>query len=316
MEEVKKEVKEVQTSHQSSNLYLTILNLLKQGKNPSKISKELNIKKQNLQYYLSVLSKKGAIKKVGYGTWEVQSFNSNTITITKNNKSIRGHAFIWNIKVPKEIGEYWIKILEKSKLDYKLVRGQTPRIYLNNKKVWLGKKTITLYEPNSFYGQNAVESRKYAIITLLEDLKQLESKLQINLGKYIFIPSREHYALIKNDLARQCNRNGEKIIIHDEVGEWLWIDDSNGLGELETGNHKALPNSLGVQKWWNDMKDTKFEVTPKFILNSINEVTQNQLMFNKNFESHVEAIQTLSKSVGELTNQVKLLQEENRRLRE
>jgi predicted transcriptional regulator len=308
MEEVKKEVKRGKES-----LYLYILNLLKQGKNPSKISNELNLTKQNLQYYLSILKQKGNIKKVGYGTWEVQSFNLNTLGLKA--KSIRGHAFIWTIKLPQEIKD-WETRLIKLNIDYKLVRGQTPRIWLDKKKVWLGHKTITLYEPSSFYGNNAVESRKYATITLLEDLRLLEKLLQFSLGnKYIFNPCREHYALIKNDLAKQVNRNGEKIIVHDEIGEWLWIDASDGIGELETGNHKALINNVGVQKWWNDMKETKFEVTPSWIKEVVSGVAMNQQMFNQNFESHVLAIKTLSSSVQELTNQVKLLQEENRSLR-
>jgi hypothetical protein len=292
---------------------LSIVSLLKQGKNPSKISKELNLKKQTLQYYLTNLKKKGIIQKKGYGVWEVKDFNSNTLN--HNPKPIRGHAFIWTIKLPSETKD-WKEHLDKLKISYRLVRGQTPRIFLGKKKVWLGQKTITLYEPNSFYGSNAIESRKYAVYTLLEDLKKLERLLHIKLGKYIVSPAREHFALIKNDLAKQVNKEGEKIVVRDYNGDWLWVDASDGIGELETGNHNALVNNVGVQKWWNDMKETKFEVTPKFILNSINQVTQNQMMFNQNFESHVEAIKTLGNSVQELTNQVKLLQEENKKLRE
>jgi predicted transcriptional regulator len=306
MEEVKRD---------KVNLYLFVLNLLKQGKSPSKISKELNLTKQNLQYYLTTLKKKGIIQKKGYGTWEVkevQTFNSNTLD--QNPKPIRGHAFIWTIKLPSEM-KGWKEHLDNLKIPYRLVRGQTPRIFLGKKKVWLGQKTITLYEPNSFYGQNAIESRKYAVFTLLEDLKKLERLLRFKLGKYVFSPAREHFALIKNDLAKQVNKEGEKIVVRDYNGDWLWVDASDGIGELETGNHNALVNNIGVQKWWNDMKETKFEVTPKFILNSINQVTQNQLMFNQNFESHVEAINELSSSVRKLTEQVLRLEEENRRLR-
>ena len=303
MKEVKRE---------KENLNLTILNFLKQGFNPSKISKELNLKKQTLQYYLTNLKKKGIIQKKGYGVWEVKGFNSNTLS--PKPKLIRGHAFIWTIKLPMET-KGWEERLNRLKIPYKLIRGQTPRIYLGKKKVWLGKKTITLYEPNSFYGQNAIESRKYAVWALIQDLRALEKRLQFKLGNYVFSPSREHFALIKNDLAKQCNKQGDKIIVKDYNGDWLWIDNSDGIGELETGNHNALVNNIGVQKWWNDMKQTKFEVTPSFILNSVNQVTQNQLMFNQNFESHVSAIKELGESVQELTKQVKLLQEENRRLR-
>jgi predicted transcriptional regulator len=305
-----------QVKRDQQDLYLTLLNLLKQGLNPSKISKQLNLKKQTLQYYLTTLKKKGIIEKKGYGTWqvkEVQVFNSNTLS--HNSKSVRGHAFIWTIKLPQET-KGWVERLNRLKIPYKLIRGQTPRIYLGKKKVWLGKKTMTLYEPNSFYGQNAIESRKYAIWVLIQDLRALEKRLQFKLGSYVFSPSREHFALIKNDLAKQCNKEGDKIVVKDYNGDWLWVDASDGIGELETGNHNALVNNIGVQKWWNDMKQTKFEVTPSFILNSMNQVTQNQLMFNQNFESHVSAIRELGDSVRKLTEQVIKLEEENRKLRD
>jgi len=274
MEEVKRD---------KVNLYLFVLNLLKQGKSPSKISKELNLTKQNLQYYLTTLKKKGFIEKKGYGTWEVKNLTLNTLD--PNPKPIRGHAFIWTIKLPQEMKD-WKEYLDKLKTPYRLVRGKTPRIFLGKKKVWLGKKTITLYEPNSFYGQNAIESRKYAVISLINDLKAIEKILHIKLGNYVFSPAREHFALIKNDLAKQVNKEGEKIVVKDYNGDWLWVDASDGIGELETGNLNALVNNVGVQKWWNNMKETKFEVTPKFILESLGKSIQVQEMHSINIIKH------------------------------
>jgi hypothetical protein len=184
----------------------------------------------------------------------------------------------------------WKEHLDKLKIPYRLVRGQTPRIFLGKKKVWLGKKTITLYEPNSYYGQNAIESRKYAVIGLINDLKALEKLLRIKLGKYVFSPAREHFALIKNDLAKQVNKEGDKIIVRDYNGVWLWVDASDGIGELETGNHNALVNNVGVQRWWNDMKETKFEVTPSFIRDSIAGIVQIQQMNADNIIKHQKVL--------------------------
>lgn len=297
MEEVKRD---------KVNLYLFVLNLLKQGKSPSKISKELNLSKQNLQYYLSLLKKKGIIEKKGYGVWEVKTFTSNTLD--HNPKPIRGHAFIWTIKLPQETKD-WKERLNKLKIPYRLVRGQTPRIFLGKKKVWLGKKTITLYEPNSFYGENAIQSRKYAVIGLLEDLRALERTLQYKLGNYVFSPSREHFALIKNDLAKQVNKEGEKIVVRDYNGDWLWIDNSDGIGELETGNHNALVNNIGVQKWWNDMKETKFEWTPSVISNSIGSMLEVQKNLIENQQMHSQNIIKHQKVLDEMLITLKKLQE-------
>jgi len=288
--------------HQKINLDFTIFNLIKQGMNPSKISKELKISKQKINYYTRKMLERGDVVKKGYGIWEVKTFSSRTLT--KNNKKIRGHAFIWKVKTNKKID--WKKRFEKAKIDYKLVRGLIPRTFIGKKKVWFGKKSLIIYEPYSFYGKNAIESRKYAIISFLETLREIESKLRINLKPYYFNVSREHYAMIKNELARQVNREGDKIRVRDENGEWLWIDMSDGIGELEVGNNKAFDNSLGVQRWYNDMKKHEFKVTPSFLMENINKVTENQMMFANNLETHIEAIKTLKEAVKELKEEIKI----------
>jgi len=284
------------------NFYLTIFRLLKDGKNPKTISDELHISKQNINYYLRKIKNQGLIRKVGYGTWELVKEIEYTEKKSKNN--IRGHAFIWKVKLPREIN--WEKEL-KGKIDYKIIRKHTPRAFIGKKKVWFGKENLIIFEPISFYGDNAIESRKYAVISLLEALQSIENKLSIKLSPYKFTPCREHFAIVRNDLAIQCNRNNERIIIKDNDKEWLWIDKSDGFGELETGNKGALVNNIGVQKWWNDLKKTNFEVTPTFILKSINKVTSNQLMFNQNFESHVKSIKQLGNSAEANSKTVELL---------
>ena len=302
---MKKEVKKVPSK---KSFYFTILNKLKAGLNPAKICKDLKISKQNLNYYIRQIKDLGYIEKKGYGVWEikeVKTFTFNTLR-KRSKKTIRGHAFIWTAKTPKKIRN-WENTLKKSNTPYKLVGfNKFPRIFIKNRKVWLGSKRITIYENRSFYGVNAIESKKYAVIGLLEILKTLENKLNINLKPYIFKPSREHYGIIKNDLAIQCNRTGEKIHIRDNLeGEWLWIDDSLQLGELETGGIKALPRSLQVQNWFNDHKKNNFEVTPTFVLETMNGIQQNQLMFAKNMKSHIVAIQNLARGVKEFTKEIK-----------
>ena len=291
-------MKKSKLSHLNKKVYSPLFLLLKKTTNLTKIRKELKISKQNLNNQLRRLEREGYIKKISRGYYEVNFLTSNTLpkevnfftpnTPKKQEKEIRGHAFIWTIKTRKID---WFNKLKKSNLDYKLVRKATPRIFINNRKVWLGKKTIVIYESHSFYGRTAVESRKYAVVTLLEILEALESRLQVNLKPYIFKPAREHYGIIKNDLARQCNRNNEKIKIRDDLeGEWLWIDDSESLGELETGGPKAMTRNIQVQKWWNNMKETKFEVTPKFILQSIGGLIETQVMNSKNIVKHQKVL--------------------------
>ncbi len=251
--------------------YLMVLGKLNQSTNLKEIQKDLGISKQQLNYYLRLLHKDNLIRKVGRGHWEVNKGVEHARKSSK--KNIRGHAFIWKIRLTKKYN--WKERLERLNIKYTLIRNCIPRIYINNKKVWLGKESITVYESNSYYGENAIESRKLAVTCLVEVLEQLELKTQIDLKPYNFKPAREHFGMIKNDLAVQCNRNGEKIYVRDNLeGEWLWIDDSLNIGELETGGKKALVRNLQVQKWWNDNKKHDFKVTPTFLLNSIQQVTQ------------------------------------------
>lgn len=289
--------KEVKKSVKKKDFYLIVFELLKQGLNPSKISSKLSISKQNINYYIRKLKNEGIIEKKGYGTWEVKQLLPNTLT--KRTKEIRGHAFIWVVKLPQEIQGL------KDKVQGTILNKGQVRIFIKNHKIWIGKKSIVVYEPHSFYGKTSIDARKYAVISLLEVLQALENKYNIKLHKKIFKPSREHYGLIKNDLARQYNRKGEKMIIHDDLeGNWLWIDDSKGLGELETN---SLVRSKQVQTFWNDHKKHDFQVNATFVLNSMNQVTQNQLIFAKNMETHIEAIKTLSNSVKELEKTIKEL---------
>lgn len=272
--------------------YFTILDLLKKGKNPSTISKELKVSKQKVNYYLRQLKNEGKLIKKGYGVWEVKEVKTLTSnTLPKRPKEIRGHAFIWTVKIPKKI--HWQDRLKSE--SFTLIRGLTPRIIVKGCKVWLGKKTITVYVPHSFYGRSSVESRKYAVINLLEILGLLESKLSVNLRPYVFKPSREHYGMIKNDLAIQHNRKGEKLHIHDNLeGEWLWIDDSLSLGELET---KDLSRSLQVQNWWNDHKKHNFQVSPSFLLESISGIVQVQQMNADNIVKHQRVLDEMSETL-------------------
>jgi hypothetical protein len=290
------------------DFYLTILNLMKTGKNPTT---ELNISKQKLYYYRRQLKELGFLKKENR-IWKVISSKKEDLEHALNwkDKKIRGHAFIWKVKSNRDYD--WKMLLERKDIKYNLVRGLIPRIFVKDKKVWLGKNSITIYETKSFYGKNAIESRKYAVFELQETIRELKRKLGIDF-KYFFKPVREHFGMIKNELARQCNENGDKIIVRDTLdGEWLWIDDSTGMmGELETGGKgftkdRAAQN-MEVQNWYNDMKRTNFKVTPTFLMESINGVTQNQIMFDKNYQSHLKVIKKLGNAVDELRKEIKSL---------
>jgi len=249
-----------------------LISEIKKGKNPAQICKDHNIKKQTLQYYLRQLKEKGIAQKESYGVWKILKEVSKTTKAHKISKQIRGHAFNWKVRFKYQID--WKKRLEKNKIKYNLIGigGSTPRIIFNDKKIWFTKTGLVIYEPKSFFSQSSHTSKGMAVWELDKTIKALGRHLKIDLGTYQFTTSREHYGMIKNELARQYNDKKEKLFIRDDQGIWMWIDDSHSLNELETNEPF---NSRMVQKWYNDMKKTKFEVTPSFLMESLTKITQN-----------------------------------------
>ena len=309
------------------NFYLLVLEELNSSTNLKNIQDKLSINKQKLNYYIRQLKIKGLVIQKGRGWYEVvkNSKNSTKYGSILKKDSIRGHGYIWNTKIDN-IPSCWenrVSILKRNKINYKLVgaKGNTPRVKVLGRKVWLCNDHLRIFDKKdeSYYGDTAKDSRLSAFRQIKLIVNALNNKLGLSIKPSDISFQREHYALIKNDLAIEENRRGNIIRVSDDSGEWLLVDDSLGKGgELENIGKKALGTNIPMQRWWNDNKKHNFEVTPSFILKGMNntnsmirEVTSNQLMFNHNFESHISAINTLSNEVSRLGKIIDKLQKKS-----
>lgn len=295
-----------------------VLALIKSGLSPAKISIKHSIPKQSLAYYVDKLRAMGCIEKVGYGVWkfikEVPKQGKGTIKGDSDfsKKEIRGHAFIWKIEFVQPYD--WLKAIKrykKKKLSFSLIcKGRVPRTILNNRKIWLTKRGLTIYEPLDFFGRSSFEVKGEAVYKMDRLIKDLLRQLGFKFRNYRFTTSREHYAMVKNSLAKQYNDRKEKMIIRNEEGTaWLWIDNSKGEHELETGD----PNiSRQVQEFWNDHKKHGFKVGPSVLLESmkkrdkaIQKNAENLDYHAENMKSHVGATRDLSEVAKELNKSLK-----------
>lgn len=304
-------MKEVKKRLEENEIYFSIYNELKRTSNLTNISKKLNISKQNLNNYIRQLRDDGLILRKGRGHYEIVNRSKKTTKYGGNlpKDFIRGHAYIWNVKLPKEIKDWnkRVEVLRNKQINFKLVGAlkDTPRIKVLGRKVWLCNSHLRIFDkPNtSYYGNNAIESKKKAFIALLEIVSALESKLGFILRPFDFEFRKEHYALIKNDLAIDQNKKGIIWRIKDEHGEWLLIDDSlEEGGELENVGEDAFKVNLPMQKWWNNQKETNFQVTPSFLMESLSKLTQIQiesqkqlLEYRKENRSHLALIKEYRK---------------------
>jgi hypothetical protein len=267
--------KEVKITSGGTNLYFTIFEALKSGLNPAKICLNLGISKQSLQYYLSSLKADFKIRKLGYGTWEVltediqkRSKNQLTNRSAQLSKSldkykpdfVRGHAFCFTVTVPKDT-RGWAnrrEILARQGIIFKVlanIYGGAERLIFKGKKVIFTNSSIIVYEPASFLASTSQDSKDLALASFKDFIASLENLIGANLGNYRFKVSRQHYALIKNALAMQYDREGNKLKVYEDGQLWFLIDKSLNINEAETVHPRTadIDNKV-VQDFFNSLK--------------------------------------------------------------
>jgi hypothetical protein len=174
---------------------------------------------------------------------------------------VRGHGFRFLIKIPRlHNWENKQTILSKHHIELiNLNNNKTQRIIIDNHKIWLSDKSIVVFFPEfmSYLTDKAEEAQQHALYHFLRLVRKIEIILKCSLeigGSIRFKISRQHYALIKNALAKQYDMEGKKLAVYDIGGCWLAIDNSFNLHELET--FRTPTESSIVQNFFNDLKQS------------------------------------------------------------
>lgn len=293
----------------------TIVLAVKSGLRPSQISKKYNIPKQTLAYNVGKLVKMGCIEKVGYGDWrfikEVPIQPKVTLEVNSDFKEIRGHAFIWNIEFLEE--KYnWKQIIinykrryKKPRLSFKMIcGGKVPRIIFKGRKIWLTKSGLTIYEPLDFLGRSSFSVKGKAVYEMDGLVKNLVKHFKLKIQNYRFTCSREHFAHVKNQMARQFNDNKQKIKVKVD-GKYFWIDHSDGEHEEETNDTNI---SVQAQKFYKSQVKTGFKVTPEVTLDlikknaeSISENAKSNKIYGDNSVTHVKLMTKIEENLEKQT---------------
>lgn len=271
-----------------------ILNLIKEGKSPAQISKDLSVAKQTIAYYVDKLKKLDCIERVGYGSWrfikDLKQVPINHKGTRKGSNSdlqkreIRGHAFIWKIRFYDPIN--WENVVQKYKkltLTFqRICKGKVFRTIFRSRKIWLTKDGMVIYESLDFFGPSSFSVKGTAVYEMDLIVKDLLRKLGLRFREYQFTTSREHYAIIKNELAKQYNDRKEKMIIKTEDGSvWLWIDHSKGEHELET---KDPIINRQVQNHYNSHRKHGFKHDADFIENQDQKIKKHDQIIDKSMK--------------------------------
>jgi len=323
----------------SKNLNLYVYSLLDQGLSPSKICEKINMNKTALSYHLKKLKASGSISKVGYGVWKTHGFDekrssnfavrgsagfiraqqtsSNYGFIKKSAKEVRGHGFRFNVKLP--FFSRWSERKEwmrKKNIDFKSVPyGESIEIRGHRVKIFSRSLDIYFSSSWSYFGNDAEGVFQYAILELNSILTSFENIFNVSLGsKRRWKISRQHYALVRNALARDYLLKKKKLNVYNEDGSlWFVIDNSYHLEEAETVHAgSAVDDNVKVQNFFNGVKNTG--ITPEFIMNSFNELiddrkyySESMREYGENMKSHIGAIKTLDNQIKRLGDIVYIL---------
>lgn len=322
--------KEVQKSRSKSNLNFIIFSLLKSGKTPKEICKQLSMKKTALSYHLRLLKASGSIEKIGYSVWKTNNFQQKEVqkvkvghpspiykTVSFGNlnfsKDIRGHGFKFKVRIPRLFN--WSRrteFMDKHKIKYDVInKGFSQRIIFRDHKIWLSQSSIVVYfhDGLSFFSSSAKDNEERAVFEIIEVMKGLDNlfhaSFKIN-KRYQIKVFGKHQAQIRNGLAKLYNRAGKRFSVSNEDGQWLLIDDSLGLDELETvgcaGKNDATKDMDEVIKpFFNSLKDkpfTAYDFEKLFVLTS--KAVENQDRYAENIELHLKAIQEMRDTLKEI----------------
>jgi hypothetical protein len=242
------------------------LNLIKIGKGKGELRKLLNLSPTALSNRLKRLETLGCINLIGKYQIEItgSSLKHPEVTRALINKKLdkRGHGHNTTILFPKE-ENLWEKDRVKKEYSQKKIKRLGFGSYKLNYKgftIWINKKSLTIYSNNSYFSEDALKSKFWALKDLDNLAKYLRGRFDLK-GIYGLKIFREHYGIIFNKFAEWLLGQRRKMHVKDKGGDSiLWIDDSmkDNIGakvKLKEFEGKDPQKINTVGEWGKDMDD-------------------------------------------------------------
>lgn len=267
---------------------LRILRMLSEFIPITTIAKILNKSPKTVYKVNSYFIKNGWINKerelTDLGIKKVEKYMSlsNKVEYISNDVSL--HNLIYSVKFIKRTEtKDFQRLLVLRKIQSKEINKATHKdiqISIKGYKVWLSNNTATF-----FMGEYVDKTALDCFIRSISDLEQLCDSLQKVLKvklfeKFLdFKTARNHYALIKNQLAEEYNKEKKKLSIYDDRKELrIIIDNSLRLNEFEAVHQKeARTDNEKVQDWFKDLLEKEHNL-PSETKENIKSISQNLIL--------------------------------------
>jgi DNA-binding transcriptional ArsR family regulator len=318
----------VRNNERGVEWYAQLLALLLEHWTVPQIARKLDIDPKTVYYHLQKLQRNGVVTKLYSGAWSVDTKKarvwldkeSGGAVIRKPHESrlvedeVRGHGFSFSVSFPEPLKEEYRRIaldtagISFRDLNMKLWRGES--FSLGEWKVWFTPNKVRAWysKDHSLYSDSAQDAFFQALYEFSEDvLKRVEKLLRVRLQDrrgYKVETTQEHYALVKNQVAKAYRDDRRKLYVYDDSGSlWLITDFSHMVDELETVKAgDAVDDNRKVKDYFNGIKRTG--LTPEFTLEAVYQLVQDRREYAENIKSHIGAIQELGVGVSRWNRQL------------
>lgn len=217
--------------------------------------------------------------------------------------------------------EFNIRILERTS-EYENIRKKGNKISFDHNTIKLYKDTLEVYSNKSFIGETPSDAYKKGLDYWKSFFIKLENQFKILIVKdrvHNIKEVKSHYSETNNELAKDCNKNREKIRIKaDEDNKtWFVIDNSFNLHEAETIHPETSKNDMErvIQPFFKDLRQGDYYLSSevKTILNQlVNTQIQQTLKLNKSIELVNKSIELENKLAINIKEHLKLVKKLNK----
>jgi DNA-binding CsgD family transcriptional regulator len=211
--------------------------------------------------------------------------------------------------------QFRIRLISKS-IKYQEILNKSNMIQIDGNTIRLYKDILEIYSNKSFFGANEQEATYKSLIYWKSFIVGLENEFGVILQKprtqNIKIV-KQHYAETNSQLAKESQKSGKEIKVYSKDDGKLAVimDNSFNLNERECihPSHNKI-HSEAITKQVSDFIEnnppTNSELA-NFIKESaiqIRDITNNQLIFDKNMSSHLKVLNKIGDAINKLNKRL------------
>jgi hypothetical protein len=297
-----------------------ILRLLyqnREGLRTRTIMKLANLKERVVYKRLNILKEQGLVENI-FPIWRLVNGQVDyCATLIKSSNIFELHNISYIIKLIKT-PDWWNKrknyLIRLKEWQFKEVNfgkaNSNPYVQLINENfvIQTYPESIIIIAKKRYYANNPYETIQSAMSDILKLLEWFCERFRFN----FFSDGVPHIEVRNNDfnrmndaLANRVKKEKGKFLVELDERRKVWVDMSEPFGK-----EANYPEAQEILE-----KVTKDYLIHKPMLNSelqlmVQRVTENQLIFADNMQSHIQAIQTLSSEVKLFNNAINRLIEE------